>query len=115
MITKALHSKVCTVLVFALLLSVLMPMMAFGAPSQLKDIGDSYAQKEIQVLVDAGIMSGYDDYSFQPKKAVSRAELAKIIVLSLGLKENPEKAAAFQDVDPKIWYRGFVGALVEAG
>jgi hypothetical protein len=85
-----------------------------AAPAQLKDITDSYAQKEIQSLVDDGIISGYEDGSFQPRKTITRAELAKIIVLSLGLKENPSQAAAFTDVDKNSWYRGFVGALVES-
>ncbi|WP_091172770.1 S-layer homology domain-containing protein [Paenibacillus sp. 1_12] len=48
----------------------------------MKDISGSYAQKEIRSLVDNGIISDYEDGSFQPAKAMSRAELAKIIVLS---------------------------------
>ncbi|NOU95154.1 hypothetical protein GC093_18265 [Paenibacillus sp. LMG 31456] len=116
MLSKEGRSKISAVLTFVLLFSMLMPAMAFGATVvQLKDIADSYAQKEIQSLVDGGIISGYEDGSFQPTKAMSRAELAKIIVLSQGLKENAEKASAFTDVDKNSWYRGFVGALVESG
>jgi hypothetical protein len=115
MLSRVTRSKISALLVFALLLSTLMPVMAFGASVQLKDVADSYAQKEIQALVDAGVISGYEDGSFQPRKAMTRAELAKIIVLSLGLKENPDKAAPFKDVDATSWYRGYVGALVEAG
>ncbi|ULL19045.1 hypothetical protein DVH26_34225 [Paenibacillus sp. H1-7] len=110
------RSKISAVLVFVLLFSLLIPVMVFGAPTvQFKDITDSYAQKEISSLVDQGVISGYEDGSFQPGKVMSRAELAKIIVLSLGLQENADKAAAFQDVDKKSWYNGFVGALVESG
>ncbi|MGF7050198.1 hypothetical protein J2T13_004723 [Paenibacillus sp. DS2015] len=90
---------------------------AFGAaatPVQLKDITDSYAQIEINSLVDKGIISGYEDGSFQPNNTITRAELAKIIVLSLGLKENSDQAIAFTDVDKNSWYRGFAGALVES-
>lgn len=86
--------------------------MTVQSPVQLTDIVDSYAQKEINNLVDNGIISGYEDGSFQPRKTITRAELSKIIVLSSGLKENPEQAAAFTDVDKDSWYRGFVGALV---
>ncbi|GAA4874579.1 hypothetical protein GCM10023310_62780 [Paenibacillus vulneris] len=116
MFDKQGRSKMSALLVVAMLFSMLMPAMAFGATAaQLKDTADSYAQKEIQSLVDSGIISGYEDGTFQPRKAMTRAELAKIIVLSLGLKENPDKAAAFTDVDKSSWYRGFVGALVESG
>ena len=116
MFDKQGRSKMSALLVVAMLFSMLMPAMAFGATAaQLKDTADSYAQKEIQSLVDSGIISGYEDGTFQPRKAMTRAELAKIIVLSLGLKENPDKATAFTDVDKNSWYRGFVGALVESG
>ncbi|MBD0383262.1 S-layer homology domain-containing protein [Paenibacillus sedimenti] len=115
MLFNAVRRKLSTILVFALLLSTFMPLSAFGAAAQFQDIADSYAQKEIQTLVESGIISGYEDHSFQPKKAMTRAELAKIIVLSLGLKESADKAAPFKDVDANSWYRGFVGALVESG
>lgn len=116
MSSKEGRSKISAVLVLVLLFSLFMPVMAFGATTvHLNDITNSYAQKEIQALVDGGIISGYEDGSFQPRKAMSRAELAKIIVLSQGLKENEEKASVFTDVDKNSWYRGFVGALVESG
>ncbi|WP_248929563.1 S-layer homology domain-containing protein [Paenibacillus hamazuiensis] len=115
MLLHVVRRKISVVLVFALLVSTLMPLTVFGETKQFKDIADSYAQKEIQSLVEAGVISGYEDNTFQPKKPMTRAELAKIIVLSLGLKENGDKAAAFKDVDPKSWYRGYVGALVESG
>ncbi|MEK3911884.1 S-layer homology domain-containing protein [Paenibacillus sp. FSL H7-0331] len=115
MFLKEARSKISSVLVFTLLFSLLLPALAWGAAAvPLKDIADSYAQKEIQSLVDSGIISGYEDGSFQPRKSITRAELAKILVLSLGLKENPDQAAAFTDVDKNSWYRGFVGALVQS-
>ncbi|WP_248930334.1 S-layer homology domain-containing protein [Paenibacillus hamazuiensis] len=115
MLFKARRRMISQLLVLALLLSALMPSMAFGATVQLKDLADSYAKTEIQSLVEAGIISGYEDNTFQPRKAMTRAELAKIIVLSMGLKESADKAAAFKDVDAKSWYRGYVGALVDSG
>jgi hypothetical protein len=115
MFLKQGRSKISSVLIFALLFSLLLPAFAWGATAvQLKDIASSYAQKEIQSLIDSGVISGYEDGTFQPTKAMSRAELAKIIVLSLGLKENPDKASVFTDVAANSWYRGFVGALVDA-
>ncbi|CAG7633533.1 hypothetical protein PAESOLCIP111_03475 [Paenibacillus solanacearum] len=113
---KELRKKISSVLVVALLFGMLAPAMALGAEAvKLKDIADSYAKTEIQALVDAGIVSGYEDGSFQPTKAMTRAELAKIIVLALGKKENADKAASFADVSKDSWYRGYVGALVESG
>ncbi|ASA24858.1 S-layer homology domain-containing protein [Paenibacillus donghaensis] len=115
MIGHAVRRKISLMMVFALLLSTLMPYLAFGEAKQFKDITDSYAQKEIQSLVEAGIISGYEDNTFKPNKAMTRAELAKIIVLSLGLKESGNTTASFKDVAADSWYRGYVGALVETG
>ncbi|MCR8630920.1 S-layer homology domain-containing protein [Paenibacillus radicis (ex Xue et al. 2023)] len=115
MLFKGIRRKISAVLASVLLFSSLAPTLVWGAAvTPLKDISDSYAQKEILALVDDGVISGYEDGSFQPRKSMSRAELAKIIVLSLGLKENVDKASVFNDVSTTSWYRGFVGALVES-
>lgn len=115
MLFQAARRKLSLMIVFALLVSTLTPHMVFGEAAQFKDITGSYAQKEIHSLTEAGIISGYEDNSFKPKKAMSRAELAKIIVLSLGLEANADQAAPFKDVAANSWYRGYVGALVKAG
>jgi hypothetical protein len=113
---KELRKKVSSLLVSSLLVGLVAPSMVLGAEAvKLNDIADSYAKTEIQALVESGIVSGYEDGSFQPRKAMTRAELAKIIVLSLGLKENADKSATFKDVETNSWYRGYVGALVESG
>ncbi|MBP1990525.1 S-layer homology domain-containing protein [Paenibacillus eucommiae] len=107
---------ITVIVVLALLLNVVSPSMTVDAANvEFKDVSNSYAKQEIYDLVKEGIVSGYEDGTFQPEKAMSRAELAKIIVLSMGLEENPAKAAAFSDVSPSSWYRGYVGALVESG
>lgn len=116
MFLRAVRRRVQKMLIGTLLLSMLLPTSGAAAVAmQVTDIADSYAQKEIQSLVDQGIVSGYEDSTFQPTKAMSRAELAKILVLSLGLKENKQMAAIFQDLDPQGWYTGYVGALVQSG
>ncbi|SDE48845.1 Fibronectin type III domain-containing protein [Paenibacillus sp. UNCCL117] len=110
------RGRVSLVLVFALLFGLLMPAMADGAEAvQFKDTADSYAKQEIQELARDGIVNGYEDGTFQPNQTMTRAELAKIIVLSQGLNEKAEEAAAFTDVAPDAWYRGYVGALVASG
>ncbi|ULL15030.1 hypothetical protein DVH26_11610 [Paenibacillus sp. H1-7] len=86
-----------------------------AADTGLTDISGSYAAKEIVALYEAGIVSGYGEGRFAPEQSMTRAELAKIIVLSLGLKEEPQGADRFQDIAQDSWYRGFVGALVTSG
>ncbi|WP_186446059.1 Ig-like domain-containing protein [Paenibacillus cremeus] len=86
-----------------------------NAGSTFPDLQDSYAKQEIEALVQKGILSGFEDGSFKPHDSVTRAQLAKLLVLSLGMQEDPDASARFKDVAPNSWYRGFVGALVKSG
>lgn len=100
------------------LMSALLGMVTtaeVSANEALGDLNESYAQTEILRLVEAGIISGYEDGTFRPAQAVTRADLAKILVLSLRLAEEPEAASGFEDVPEDAWYRGYVGALVKSG
>ncbi|MFD0697528.1 S-layer homology domain-containing protein [Paenibacillus sp. GCM10027628] len=109
-------SIMASMMIMVMLMSVILPSMALGAANEeFKDIVNSYAKQEISALVKEGIISGYADGTFQPQKAITRAELAKILVLSLGLKEEATKAEPFSDVAAASWYRGYVGALVGSG
>jgi hypothetical protein len=83
--------------------------------STFSDIQDSYAKLEIESLAAKGILSGFGDGTFKPTASLTRAELAKILVLSLGLEQDANAAAAFDDVALNAWYRGYVGALVKSG
>lgn len=99
----------------AMLLLLMLPAAVFGAAQPFNDISDSYAKKEIVSLTRSGIITGYGDGTFHPKKEMTRAELAKIIVKSMGVSEQPEMAARFRDVSPDCWCRGYIGALVTMG
>lgn len=91
------------------------PALTQGADVRFQDIEDSYARTEITSLADADIISGYEDHTFRPFKTMTRAELAKTIALTMGLKEDAAKVRAFRDVDPSSWYSGYIGALAGAG
>jgi len=46
----------------------------------LVDISTSWAQKFIIKVASLGVMSGYDNHTFQPRKIINRAELAETLV-----------------------------------
>ncbi|MGG1516128.1 S-layer homology domain-containing protein [Paenibacillus oryzisoli] len=105
-------------LVLSMILSFGVVAQAEGDAAQpLSDINQSYAKSEIEALVSAGVLSGYEDGSFQPAKLVTRAELAKILVLALGLKvdEGSASSTSFKDVAASSWYANYVDALVKSG
>jgi len=117
--SKWLRSCINTALSSVLALGLLIPGVSAGAANSanidLTDIAGSYAHTEISELVKLGVISGYEDGTFQPQKDMSRAELAKVLVTAMGLEENPAAAEPFQDVPAQSWYAGYVGALVQAG
>ncbi len=73
-----------------------------------------WARPYIDRLLGAGIVAGYPNGTFRPNGAVTRAEFAKMLVLTLGLR--PTKATPpFRDVPARAWYAPYVAAAVHAG
>ncbi|MEO3945496.1 S-layer homology domain-containing protein [Gorillibacterium sp. CAU 1737] len=88
---------------------------ATAAAASFTDVEKSYAKTEIEELVKLGILSGDGAGQFNPTAGSTRAEMAKVLTLALGLKPNPEAAAPFKDIPANAWYKGYVGAMVASG
>jgi len=58
-------------------------------------------------LRDQGIINGYPDGTYQPEKALNRAELTKIVLLSLDLPLQ-EFDECFPDVKAEDWFAKYV-------
>lgn len=83
--------------------------MAFGAtPADVKDTG---YQQAVETLMELGIVSGYADGTYQPEKAVNRAEMAKFIIAALEMDDDGILlyTGDFTDVGSKHWARGYIG------
>jgi hypothetical protein len=69
----------------------------------------------IVYLYEQGVISGYDDGSFQPDKTVNRAELLKILVEGQGVTPD---ADTYKDCFPDVaadWYAKYVCYAYEEG
>jgi len=51
---------------------------------EFKDIGNHWAKQEIEFITDKGLMQGYPDGTFQPDRALTRAEYATMKAKELG-------------------------------
>jgi len=51
---------------------------------EFKDIGNHWAKQEIEFITDKGLMQGYPDETFQPDRALTRAEYATMKAKELG-------------------------------
>ncbi|HZG86153.1 S-layer homology domain-containing protein [Paenibacillus sp.] len=81
------------------------------AQQLFSDVDASYwALSSINDLSSRGVLGGYPDGKFRPERTVTRAELAKIMVLAAGLTVEPVTQTSFADVKPGDWHAPFVEA-----
>jgi len=83
------------------------------APKSFSDLVNHWAKDEVTALANKLIINGTGAGKFSPKRDVTRAEFAAMIVRALGLKASGE--ANFSDVASSAWYAEAVAAAAEAG
>lgn len=111
---KKLVVPVCA-LVLALLLSV-SSVSNTHAATNFKDVPEGYwAEKEIEYLVQEGIITGYDDGTFKPEKTVTRLQAATMLVRALGLDTNNRPDPGFKDIQKGDYGYEYVAAVVDEG
>jgi len=104
-----------------LFLAVAMVFSFAATAMAFSDIADekSTTQDAINLFNAQGIINGYPDGTFLPNGTITRAEMAKIVVmytnnvvLADSLKNVPSE---FTDVKTGEWYTGYVNAAVALG
>ncbi|RUT33289.1 hypothetical protein EJP77_06460 [Paenibacillus zeisoli] len=102
---KILSVALSTAMAFSMFASV-----AFGAESTLSP------QQQFDALSAKGIVNGYPDGSSHLEKTITRAELAKVIVKTLGLKEVTG-VFSYKDknYNAKNWAAPYIEAVSAAG
>ncbi|RJE89717.1 SpoIID/LytB domain-containing protein [Paenibacillus sp. 1011MAR3C5] len=89
-----------------------------SAAPAFKDSSDipDWAMASVKKAVAAGLITGYDDGTFRPGKAISRSEMTALIVRIAGLEPIEDANLSFSDSDSiGDWARGYIAAAVEAG
>ena len=107
------------VLSLVLAFSMVLSMFSFAfAGSSLKDIDGTDYEAAVSALVELGVVNGYTDGTFLPEKVVSRAEMAKLLVVAAGLEpaaDVAKGATRFSDVDGAHWASGYINVAAEYG
>lgn len=75
-------------------------------------VSDWFAEA-VGALADLKIIEGYPDGTFDPQRAVSRAEF--VMMASRFFKMEPAEPADFSDVGENSWYAGVVASAAAAG
>jgi hypothetical protein len=79
------------------------------------DTENHWAKKEIDSLVEKGIITGMTDTEFRPQEKITRAQFAKLLVTALGIEESKGAALSFEDMPAGAWYHDAVAAAVNTG
>ncbi len=82
--------------------------------AQASDVAGNWAEPFIQVLVQKGIIAGYPDGTFQPDRAVTRAEFAALLNKAFDLQ--PIRASqTFSDVKADFWGASAIDQAYQSG
>ncbi len=88
---------------------------AYGRYDLLADISGTKYEKQITLLQNLGIVTGYTDGAFKPDNTITRAEFAAMVcnIVANGITEGG--TSAFDDVSAEYWANKFIGYLYESG
>jgi len=106
-------------LVLALSMVLSMFTVAF-AGTGLKDITGTEYEAAVSALVELGIVNGYTDGTYKPEQSITRAEVAKLLVIASGKEEaakNAKGAVKFNDpVESNwSWATGYINVASQYG
>ena len=88
------------------------------AKGSLTDIEDTKYESAVKALEVLNIVDGYEDGEYKANKLVTRAEMAKLLVIATG-KDNTAKislnASTFNDVAANHWALGYINVASQCG
>ena len=87
--------------------------------ASLTDIAGTKYVDAVENLIEVGLVNGFEDNTYRPNEAVTRAQMAKLMVIALGEegKVNSAKlqAKTFTDINSKHWAYGYVNVAKDIG
>lgn len=78
------------------------------------DLAGNWAQKDVEALASKLIVKGTSATKFEPKRNITRAEFAALVVRALGLDVSGT-TSKFKDVSSDKWYAATIATAVNAG
>ena len=104
----------CLLICVCLLLCMALPAGAQDEGAAFTDRGRIRNVGAVQMLVDLGLISGYDDGTFRPGNFITREEVAKLVAILC--TENPQAPADVYFYDAQnSWALGYIGYCAGQG
>ena len=105
---------VAKMLLVAFVFSLVLPASVFAADTKsASDLNGHWAQTTIQQWMNKGLIGGYEDGTFQPDRAITRAEFIKLVNKAIGA--NKAGVVNFTDVSADDWFYGELQLAMGAG
>ena len=102
-----------------LVFTMLVWMSTYAGAASFSDLNGTPYDKAVSALSGLGIVGGYPDGTFKPANPVTRAELAKILVIALGYGTTADvlknATSSFSDVKAGDWFNGYVSVAASLG
>ena len=92
------------VAVLAAAFAAVLTVSASAQTNKFPDVDESalYAD-DVNKLVDAGVLNGYEDGTFRPEGNVNRDEMCKMVTLSFKLTADLSSVESFPDINDNDW------------
>lgn len=90
------------------------------AATTLKDIKGTKYEDAVENLMEIGLVNGFpEDNTYRPNVVVTRAQIAKMMVVALGEEDKVDaaakRAAIFSDIKSGHWAYGYVNVAKDLG
>lgn len=72
------------------------------------DTSGNFAEISICILYDDDVVNGATSNSYQPSRAITRAEFLKIALLNAGLTVTADTGVSYDDVSSSDWYYSYI-------
>ncbi|HEY9761678.1 MAG TPA: S-layer homology domain-containing protein [Trichocoleus sp.] len=92
-----------------------LPPTPVTSSSRFSDVSGHWAAAYIRALADRGLIRGLADGTFQPNRAVTRAEFAALVVASFPSLPSIKPGTAFVDVPVDFWARDVISKAQQQG
>ena len=84
-------------------------------PPQFKDLqADKWSTVFVTAAKKEGLVGGYSDGSYKPEQAITRAELAKLVVMAAKINMSKNTPNKFKDLPAKHWAIDYLQAAIDA-
>ena len=97
----------------AIVLATAMLTTSMTSTVLAQDLSMHWAHDTMTKWLEKGLLSGYEDGSYRPDKALTRAEFAELLTRMFGYEET-DNATVFSDVPEVAWYADAVAAISHA-